>query len=1053
MTTPEEAPKPRRGPMAWMARNRVTPNLLMLVFLVGGLLMALQIKQEVFPDFDLDIVSISVPYPGASPEEIERGIVLVVEEAIRGIDGVKEVSATAREGVGSVTAELFEDVDRQKVYQDIKQEIDRVTTFPDDAEEPEVSLVSHRRQVLNVEVYGDVGEWALREVAEQIRDRLLLDPEITQIDLGGVRDYEVHVEVPQEKLRAYGLTLSDIAQRIGSISVELPGGKIETRGGEILLRMTERRDWAAEFARIPVVTAPSGTIVYLDDIATVRDGFEDTEHIGTYNGARAMGVAVFRVGEQTPIRVSNAVRRVMTDIEPDLPPGVHYSIRRDMSDIYRQRLELLLKNAFLGLVLVLVVLGLFLEIKLAFWVTMGIPTSFLGAFLFLPSMDITINMISMFAFIIALGIVVDDAIVAGENIHEYRQRGLGLLEAAVRGARDVAVPISYSILTNIVAFIPLMAVPGVMGKIWGVIPMVVITVFTISWIEALFILPAHLAHSRGEATTAAGRVVHRWQQAFSRLVSRAIQRGYGPILDRCIRRRYLTVACGVALLLLAGGYVASGRIGLILMPRVESDYAYVSATLPVGSAFERAAAVRDRLEDAARAVAAENGGEKLFEGVFALVNENTVEVFAYLTDAEVRPIGTAEFTGLWRHKVGQIPGLQTLRYAADRGGPGSGAALTIELSHRDIEVLDRAGERLAGILEGFPNVTDIDDGYTPGKQQLNFVLRPEGYSLGLSAAGVGRQVRNAFYGAEAVRQQRGRNEIKVRVRLPEAQRISEFDIESLMIRTPAGRDVPLRQVASVERGRAYTDITRREGRRTVTVTANVEPIADTSKVMATLSSDILPQLARDYPGLGCGYEGRQADMRESTQSLIGTFVLAMLAIYVLLAIPFSSYAQPLIVMVAIPFGIVGAVLGHLLMGYSLSLMSMMGIVALAGVVVNDSLVLIDYANRLRKQGYGAFEAIHEAGVRRFRPILLTTLTTFGGLAPMIFETSRQARFMIPMALSLGYGILFATAITLVLVPSLYLIIEDALAHLPARRAARPTPAPDARTANLAPEAS
>ena len=1013
-----------RGPMAWMARHGVAPNLLMIVLLVGGFLMARLIKQEVFPDFDLDIVQIRVPYPGASPEEVERGIVLVVEEAVRGIDGVKEVSATAREGIGVVTAELFDGADKQQVYQEIQQEVDRVTTFPEDAEQPEVATVSHWRQVLTVEVHGDVGEWALRDVVEQVRNRLLLDPDITQVELHGVRSYEVHAEVPQENLRAYGLTLDGIARKIRATAVELPGGKVETRGGEILLRMTERREWAKEFARIPIVTTSDGTVLGLDDIARVRDTFADTDSLGTYNGARAMGISVYRVGEQTPIQVADAVRRAMAKIEPDLPAGVHYSIRRDMSDIYRQRLELMLRNAGLGLVLVLLLLGTFLEIRLAFWVTMGIPTSFLGALLLAPGLGVSINMISMFAFIVSLGIVVDDAIVAGENIYEYRQQGMGRLEAAIHGARDVAIPVSYSILTNIVAFLPLMTVPGSMGKVWRVIPVVVITVFSISWIEALFILPAHLAHAREGGRTALGRGLHRWQQAFSKRFARGVRRYYGPLLDKCVRFRYLTVAAGLALLASMAGYVFSGRIGIILMPRVEADFAYVAATLPVGCPMSQAKALRDRLEAAAKAVAAANGGEQLFEGTFAIIRENSVEVYAYLTDAKVRPIGTARFTDLWREQVGEVPGLQSMRFQSDRGGPASGASLTVELSHPDIEVLDGASAALAETLAAFPNTKDIDDGYTPGKQQLNFTLRPEGHSLGLTVAEVARQVRNAFYGAEALRQQRGRSEVKVMVRLPEAQRVSEADTQELMIRTPAGRDVPLRHVANVARGRAYTDITRREGRRTVTVTADVVPIGDTNKVIATLNAEVLPKLLGDYPGLGYSYEGHQAEMRESIERVMSMFTIAMLAIYALLAIPFASYTQPLIVMMAIPFGLVGAVVGHLIMGYNLSIISLLGVVALSGVVVNDSLVLIDYANKLRKQGLGALAAIHQAGVRRFRPIMLTTLTTFGGLAPMIFETSRQARFMIPMALSLGYGILFATAITLVLVPSLYLMVED-----------------------------
>jgi multidrug efflux pump subunit AcrB len=479
------------------------------------------------------------------------------------------------------------------------------------------------------------------------------------------------------------------------------------------------------------------------------------------------------------------------------------------------------------------------------------------------------------------------------------------------------------------------------------------------------------------------------------------------------------------------GYVASGRIGIIMMPRVEADIAVVTAVLPYGSPLSKTTAVRDRLRESADRVAGKNGGENLVEGVSALIEENQVEVTLYLTPPGVRPLPTAEVTRLWREETGAIPGLESLQFESDRGGPGSGAALTVELSHRDVDVLDKASAKLAAMLAEFPNVKDIDDGYTPGKQQLDFRLKPEGRSLGLTSQAVAQQVRGAFYGSEALRQQRGRNEVKVLVRFPEDQRIRESDVEQMLIRTPAGTDVPLMHIARVERGRAYTIINRRDGRRTIAVTADVEPIGETSQVQATLNETVLSQLARDFPGLSYSYEGRQADMKESMQSLVGGFVLAVLAIYFLLAVPFRSYVQPVIVMTSIPFGIVGAVLGHLAMGYNLSLMSMMGIVALSGVVVNDSLILIDYANRLRIDGIDKFSAIRTAGIRRFRPILLTTLTTFGGLAPMIFETSRQARFLIPMALSLGYGILFATMITLVLVPCLYLILEDVLSFVSA----------------------
>jgi len=1013
-----------RGPISWMVHNRVTPNLLMIFLVLGGLFMTTRIKQEVFPEFDLDIVTVSVDYSGASPEDVEQGVILVVEEAIRAIDGVKELTATATEGNGTVAAELEEGADQQKIYQEIKQEIDRITTFPEDADEPEVSLATHLREVLGIELYGDVSEMALRETADQVRDRLLQNSEITQVDLAGARDYEILVEVPQEQLRAYGLTLAGISAAIDSASTDIPGGSVDTAGGDILLRIKDRRDWADEFARIPIVTTSDGSVVYLEDIATVREGFEDSDNSATYDGHRCIGIQVYRVGDQTPMGVAGAVRTAMDGIELNIPSGITWHIRHDMSEVYQQRLELLLKNACMGLMLVLVVLGMFLELKLALWVTMGIPTAFLGSLLFLPLVGVSINMISMFAFIVALGIVVDDAIVAGENIYEYQQQGMGFARAAVLGARDVAIPITFSILTNVVAFLPLAFIPGTMGKIWKVVPLVVITVFLISWVESLLILPGHLAHLKRRPAGGSTSRLQRWQQAFTGRVTQFINQVYGPFLNLCIRWRTLTVALCVTVLVVVGSYALSGRIGMILMPRVESDQADVTAVLPVGSPMDKVKAVQDKLSVAMNAVAAENGGDRLLKGIFSKINENQVEVSAYLTDAGVRPLNTGEVTRLWREKLGPVVGLESLLFESDGGGPGSGAALTVELSHSDIHVLDLASAALAEQLAGFSNVKDIDDGYTPGKQQLDFSIKPEGQSLGLTSAEVASQVRNAFSGAKALSQQRGRNEVTVRVRLPENERTREYHVEHLMIHTPAGIFVPLAEIATVERGRAYTSINRRDARRTVTVIANVEPIGESTHVQAVLDSTVLPELARDYPGLAYSYQGRQADMKESMQSILGGFVLSMLAIYFLLAIPFRSYSQPLIVMIAIPFGIVGAVLGHLLMGYNLSLMSMMGIVALAGVVVNDSLVLIDYANRRQREGASPADAIRTSGLRCFRPIILTTLTTFGGLAPMIFETSRQARFMIPMALSLGFGILFATIITLILVPCLYLLIDD-----------------------------
>ncbi|HPU83999.1 MAG TPA: efflux RND transporter permease subunit [Candidatus Latescibacteria bacterium] len=1025
MNSPENRfpPVQHTGPLAWMVHNRVTASLLMLVFIIGGLVAAYRIKQEVYPEFELDRVDIRVPYPGASPEEVEQGIILVVEEAIRGIDGIKQITATAAEGSGSVSVEIEEGADAQRVYQDIQQAIQRISTFPQDAEKPQVALAISRRNVLAILIYGDVDDWVLRDAAEFVREKLLQKPGITQVDLSGVRDYEIHVDVSRENLRRYNLTLAQVAQTIRQVAVELPGGSIRSDAGEILLRVKERRDWAREFGAIPIITTPSGVVVRLSDIAEVREGFEDSNRLATFDGQLAVNVDVYRVGDQTPIGVSNAAHEALDEIAADFPPGVHYAFRMDQSVTYRQRLDLLLRNAVSGLILVLLVLGLFLAPKLALWVTMAIPTAFLGTILFMPTLNVSINMMSMFAFIMALGLCVDSAIVAGENIYEYRRRGMDVLDAAVQGVREVNLAIAFSMLTNIASFVPLLFMPGWIGKMWSVVPFVVIFTTLIAWIQPILILPAQLARSLAAREGSAMHRVAEFQQKVSGGLYRFINNVYDPFVEKALRRRYLTIAIFLAVLIIMVAYAASGRMGIVLMAKVESDRAYVTATLPYGSPFQRAIAVRDRLVASAEKIRAEYG-DALVQGIYANINENVVEVAIYLTDPDIRPLSTGETTDIWREKTGQIPGLQSLKFESDRGGPGGGSSVTVELTHSNIDVLAGASRDLARKLAHFTQTRDIDDGYSPGKQQLSFRVKPEGLSLGLTPTDVARQVRNSFLGTEALRQQRGRNEVTVRVRLPESERLSEYDVEQLLIRTPGGRDVPLYEVAEVERGRAFTSIARRDGRRTVTVRASVIPEKETNRVLETLQMEVLPQLVRDFPGLSWSFQGRQATMTESMDSLYRGFLLALLVIYVLLAIPFRSYSQPLIVMTAIPFGIVGALLGHLIMGYSIDLISMMGMVALAGVVVNNALVMIDYANRCRLEGDDAHDAIHRAGIRRFRPIILSSLTTFCGLVPMIFETSRQARFMIPMAISLGYGILFATAITLILVPCLYLVIED-----------------------------
>lgn len=1022
-------PQKQRGPIAWMTNNVVAANLIMLFCLVGGVFSLSRIKQEVFPDITADIVQVSVPYPGASPEEVEQGIILAVEEGVMSLDGVDEVTATASEGMGTVMIEMIEGGNLQRLAQDVKSAVDRIITFPEEAEEPRVMILSRRRQVIQLVIYGDADEAVLHELAERARDELLQNPNITQVDLSGIRPLEISVEVSQENLRRYNLTLDDIARRLRATSIEMPGGGLKTRTGEILVRFKERRDYGWQFARTPIISAPDGTEVLLEDIAEIKDAYRDVDQYATFNGQRAVMIDVFRIGDQTPIQVSDAVREQLKDLRAMLPAGIQADIRSDRSDMFRQRASLLLRNGALGVMLVLFSLGLFLELRLAFWVMMGIPISFLGSLVFMPSLGVSVNMITMFAYIIAVGIVVDDAIIVGENVYYHHQQGMPFLQAAITGAREMVTPVTFSILTNIATFMPIFFVTGFMGKIFKFIPLIVCTTFIISLFESLFILPAHLGHHRDKKRHGLSGWIHARQQAFSRGFIRLVENVFGPFLDGVLKRRYLAVAVATAGLLIAFSYMLSGRMGFSMFPRTESEYSTAEAVLPYGSPIQRTEAVMRRLYDGARKVIDESGHPELVEGVYAELGEegsHSLNMRVYLAPPKIRDkiMSNQDFTDRWREVVGPIAGLESLSFASDAGGPGRGPGLTVELSHRNIDVLDKASAALAQELRSFPYVADINDGFQPGKQQLDYKIKPEGESLGLTAAYVARQVRSSFYGAEVLRQQRGRNEIKVMVRLPEKDRVSEHTLDNLILRAPAGGEAPLRDVVEVTRGRAYTVINRRDGRRVVQVTADVTPRKKSEEIRQALADEDLPKLADRFPGLVYSFQGRQADMQESLQSLMAAFIPALFLVYALLAIPFRSYIQPLIVMISIPFGVIGAMVGHIIMGFSLSVISIFGIVALSGVVVNDALVLIDMANRRRREGMSAHDAVLGSAIQRFRPILLTTLTTFCGLGPMMFERARAARFLIPMAISLGFGILFATLITLLLVPSLYMVSDD-----------------------------
>ncbi|MCK5121241.1 MAG: efflux RND transporter permease subunit, partial [Methylococcales bacterium] len=767
-----------KGPIDWMANNAVSANLIMLACIFGGYLFIQNIKQEVFPQFQVDAVKINVAYPGASPEEIETGIILAIEDAVSGVDGIDEIRSSALEDMATVTVDAMNGVDTQILAQDLQQQVDRITTFPEDAEEPQITVLTIRRRGLTLALYGDTNESILHEIAEQFRDRLLQDPDITQVELTGVRPLEISIEVSQENLRRYHLTIADIAQRIGKSSIELPGGSIKTESGEILIRMKTRKDYGQDFARIPIITTADGTQVLLGQIANITDGYEDNDYSASYNGKPAVLVQVYSVGEQTPIQISQAVQDYVQQINPELPKGISAEILHDSSKVYQQRIDLLLRNSAMGLVLVLITLSLFLELRLAFWVMMGIPIAFLGSFLILPSLGVTLNMISLFAFIIALGIVVDDAIIIGENIYHYRQDGLPPMEAAIRGAQDMAVPVTFSILTNIATFMPLFFMPGVMGKIFFMIPTVVVTVFLISLVESLFILPNHLGHLGPIKKQGLQAWIHQKQQVFSHAFRFWVNHKYGNFLEWILNHRYLTVVAAFSLLLVTLSYAGSGRMGMSMFPKTESDYAKVTISLPYGSAIEKTKVVVQQLIKTATQVAEDSGQAKqLVKGIFAdigITGSHKAIISVYLTDPDIRNkiLSTEQFTQKWRALTGNITGVDTLLFESDAGGPGAGSAITVELNHRNLDVLEKASEQLANALRAYPMVKDVDDGFSPGKQQYDFSLLAEGKSLGLDELTVGRQIRDAFYGAEVLRQQRGRNEIKIMVRLPKSERSS-----------------------------------------------------------------------------------------------------------------------------------------------------------------------------------------------------------------------------------------------------------------------------------------
>lgn len=1054
------------GVIGWFARNSVAANLAVVLILAAGLLTLPTIPQKQFPDVEVRVITISVPYLGAAPDEVERGVCMRVEESLDGVEGVEKIFSTASEGSCSVRVELLDGADVAKALDDVKNRVDAIDTFPEETEKPIIAQVAVRRSVIDVAIAGRADERSLKALGERVRDDISSLPGVTQAELTNARPYEIAIEVSEETLRRHGLTFDQVADAVRRTSLDIPGGSIKTSGGEILLRTQGQAYHGPEFERIVVLKQPDGTRVTLGEIAHVSDGFEDTDQKAEFDGQPAVMVRVFRVGDQDAIEIAAGVKAYVEREQPRMPEGIDLVVWRDDTESLRDRIDIMLRSGMEGFALVLIVLALFLRPRVAAWVSLSVPISMLGTIWLMPALGQSINVMSTFAFILVIGILVDDAVVVGENIFTRQQRGTGdPLESAIAGAREVATPVIFGVLASIAAFVPLKFSGGESNQVFGVLATIVITALTFSLIESQLFLPSRLANiprSTGRPSTRLMRLWYGIEESFARGFERFAQQRYRVWLVRALDWRYATLAAGLCALLWTIGLVASGRMRFTYFPTIESNYASAELTMPTGTPVEVTEAAVRQIEAAALQLRAEldrefaEEGKSLIEHVMVSIGEQPSraaqgqqpgmrnqsaftgahlgEVSIELVRSEERSIRTRDVAARWRELTGLVPEAVELEFSSAFFSFGD--PVSVQFRGNDVEDLRQASARLRAALAEYPGVFDISDSFRAGKRELKLAILPGAEALGLSLGDLGRQVRQAFYGEEAQRIQRGREDIRVMVRYPESERRSLGDLENLRIRAPDGVEVPFASVALAEQGRGYASIRRSNRQRVIDVTADVnEQVITANEVIASLEANVLPGVLADHPGMTYSLEGQQREQNETVVSLLRASAIAQLTIYALLAIPLRSYGLPLLIMSVIPFGFVGAVLGHVLMRQNLSILSFMGVLTASGVVVNASLVLVHRVAQLRAEGVGRFESVVESGLSRIRPIALTSATTFSGLLPVLLNRSFTAQFLIPMATSLAFGVAFTTLITLFLVPALYLAADD-VGDLWKRRRAR-----------------
>ena len=1052
----DERARDRSGIIEFMERNGVEANLLMLFMLVAGFISYSRIVQEVFAENSLDTIAVTVKYPGATPVEIEESIVQRLEEAVEAIEDVKKVTAVAREGSGTVNVELELGADMARALDDVKSEVDQIDTFPVEAEEPEVRELTSRQVVLRIALFGDVPERTLKEAAYSLEDAIAALPEVSYVQTSGVRNYQIYADVPQDRLRALNLSLTDVSRIVTASSLDSPAGSIDTATEEVRVRTVGQNYTQQDFEDIVLLSSESGALLRLGDVAEINDSFEDADRITRFNDKPVAFVDVYRTSDERVLDVANVVKQLMAD-EYSLPPTISYSVWEDSSVLLEDRLSLLLKNAVLGLVLVLIALTLFLDIRLALWTAVGIGATFTGAIFLLEYAGSSINMFSLFGFILALGLVVDDAVVVGENIYAERERGRTGMGAAIAGAERVKVPVIFAVLTTITAFSPLLAVGGVIGKILADVPLVVLAVLILSLLECMLVLPHHLSHLPAAGTIARSSVTRFFERVRKAVDVRLKAFIDGP-LDKGLRFAVgapsVILSGAVAVLIVFVAMVPAGIIKFAFFPDIEADLVTASLEMPAGSTINRTTEVAEHIERAGdRAIArfaSEGEDQPDFvdatymsvglrqtfngpDGTSEQVRPNIADLRIALVPSGDRTISAAQIEQAWREEIGDVPEARTLTVSSSL--LSLGAPVNVQISHPDDAALDQIRLRIMDGIGRLGGTFDIESDQDAGLREIELRLKPSARTLGVTLSDVATQVRAAFFGAEAVRVQRGREDVRVYVRLPETERNSIADIERFRIRVPGGF-TSVGAIADASFTQAPSQIKRENGLRVVTISADVDDDVITGQeATRVLEQEILPGIQRDYPMLQYKFGGQQEEQQESFGDIGSAFALALVVIYALLAIPFKSYTQPLIIMAAIPFGLVGALVGHLLLGIPLGILSVFGIVALSGVIINGALILIDFMNENLAKGMDSAEAIIDAAKSRFRPIVLTALTTFLGVAPITFETSLQAQFLIPMSASLGFGVLIGTALLMLIIPALamvYLRARDRISDLALR---------------------